>query len=106
MDALAIITTVLGLIEQVLPIVGGIAGSSGPVGAVIATLIKFEPLIVQAISSAPSVYANVKNIIIALKSDPSTIPAQLKELRALEVRMDAAFDAAAADVDPDAPGAS
>lgn len=106
MDALTIVTTVLGLIEQVLPVIGGIAGTTGPVGAVIATLIKFEPLIVQAIGSAPAIYTNVKNIVTALKSDPSTIPAQIKALRALEARLDAEFEAAAAAVDPDAPGAS
>lgn len=38
----------------------------------------------------------VKNIITALKADPSTLPTQLEELEKAEVLIDAAFEEAAA----------
>lgn len=38
----------------------------------------------------------VKNIITALKADPSTLPAQLEDLQKSEVLIDAAFEAEAA----------
>ena len=102
---LGLVTTVITLIQTVLPLLGGATAGAPAIAAVIGTLEKFMPLIVQFVGAVPTLYTGVKNIISALKSDPSTLPDQLKALQAFDVQVDAAFEAAAADVDPDAPGA-
>lgn len=109
MDPATIVTLVsslLALIENVvLPLLGS-GSSATAVSSAVSALEKFMPLIEQAIQSVPTIYTAVKGIITALRSDPSTLPAQLQTLDDLDARLDAAFEAAASAVDPDAPGAS
>lgn len=97
--SLTLITLILGLIEQVVPLLGASASSTTLIANIVATLENVLPLIINSI---PTLYTTVKNIITALTADPSTTADQLKALQALDAAVDAAFDAAAAAVDPDA----
>ncbi len=91
------LTAIFALIEQVLPLLG-VAGSP-LITSIITVLENVLPLIITEI---PTVYTAVKNIIAALSNDPNTTSAQLATLQALDAQVDAAFDAAAAAVNPDA----
>lgn len=51
------------------------------------------PVVIQEYKDLKPV---VKNIITALKADPSTLPTQLDDLEKLEIDIDAAFEAEAA----------
>jgi hypothetical protein len=88
----AALTSILALIEQFLPLLGAAATPTSTIGVIITTL---ESLLPTIISVVPEVYTSVKNIITALTADPSTTPAQLSTLQALDAQVDAAFDAAA-----------
>jgi len=94
-----VITTILSLIEQFLPLLGTSAATSNLIGTIIQTLENVIPLVVDF---APTVYTSIKNIIIALKADPTTTQVQWDALDALDAKLDAANDAAIAAVDPDA----
>lgn len=100
---ISIVTAVLGLIEQLLPALGTSAATASLVTSVITTLEQLLPLMIDFI---PTVYNTVKGIITALTADPTTTPDQLSKLQALDASIDAAFEAAAKDVDPDAPAVS
>lgn len=97
--SLTIITTIIALIQQFLPLLGTSAATTTLIGSIITTLEKIIPLIVDF---APTVYNSVKNIIIALKADPATTTAQWAALDAIDAKLDAANDAAIAAIDPDA----
>lgn len=96
---LTIVTAIIALIEQMMPLLGTSAATASMVATIIDALTKILPLIVDFI---PVVYQSIKNIIAALSNDPSTTPVQWQALQALDAQVDSAFDAAAKDVDPDA----
>ena len=85
----AILTTILALIEQLVPA----STSAALIEKIIAVLIQLIPVIVQEYKDLLPI---VQNIITALKSDPSTTAQQLATLEELEVQYDADFEAAAA----------
>jgi len=93
------IAAVLGLVEEILPLIT----AGGKVGSVISMLETVVPLIAKG---AAALYQPVKNILAALQSDGSVTPAQALQLQALDQQVDAAFDAATAGLDPDAPATS
>jgi hypothetical protein len=76
---------------------GTSAATANVIDSAITMLDKILPLIVDFI---PTVYQSIKNIIAALGS--AATPEQWTALQALDAQVDAAFDAAAKDVDPDA----
>lgn len=81
----AIITSLLSLIGNLVPAVGGTAST---VGMIINTLTEVVPL---AVKEYQDVAPLVKNIISALK-DENVTQAQLDALDALEKQIDDAFD--------------
>lgn len=105
MDAITAVTTVVGLIGQMLPllsaVVPGGAVTTTAIGGIISTLIKFEPLIQSEIGT---VYTGVKNIINTLGKSPATTAEQLKTLREFDAKVDAHWDAIESKIDPDIPG--
>lgn len=84
-----ILTTLLPLIAKIVP---AIAGNSSMVSTVINSMVEITPVLVQEYKD---VLPSVKNIIVALKADPTTTQAQLIQLKALDEQVDAAFEAAA-----------
>lgn len=98
---LAVITTVLNLITvTLLPLLGTSAATSAMIGQIVTTIENLLPVIFQFV---PQLYQSVKNIIQALTADPATTDAQLASLQSMDAQLDAAFEAAAKAVDPDAP---
>lgn len=98
---ISIVGAILAMIEQFLPLLGAGAATTTQIGLIITTLEKILPLVINFV---PTFYKTVKNIITALTSDPSTTPDQLAALKEIDAQVDVAFEAAAKDVDPDAPG--
>ena len=92
----AAITALLGLIEQMLPMLGSFFGASSQVDAIIGTLTNILPLVVQEVAT---VGPAIKNIIAALSANPTTTAEQLQQLQALDSQVDQAFEAAAAATD-------
>lgn len=97
----AILTTILALIQQLVPA----STSAALVEKILAVLIQLVPVLVKEYQDLLPI---VQNIIVALKSDPSTTADQLAALQNLEVQWDADFEAAAAaaqaeDASPPAP---
>ncbi|MCK1693749.1 hypothetical protein [Bradyrhizobium sp. 144] len=85
----AMLTTILGLISALVP-----AGTNAAlIEKIIEALIAIVPVVVKEYQDLVPI---VRNIIGALKADPSTTSAQLEELQQLEVQWDADFEAAAA----------
>lgn len=99
---LEIVTAIIALIEQMLPILGTSAATTTLIDSIVTALSKILPLIVEFV---PVVYNSVKNIIVELKADPATTAAQWAVLDAIDTQLDTANDAAIAAVDPDAPAA-
>jgi hypothetical protein len=97
----AALTAVLALIEQILPLLG--SSQANLIASIIDALVKWLPLIIQEVSA---LYTPVKNIIEALSANPATTADQLATLQQLDAQVDTAFEAIAAQVDPDAPAAS
>lgn len=98
----AAITAVLAMIEQLLPLVLSSA-ESATIASIIDALTKMLPFIIQEVEA---LYQPVKNIIAALSANASTTADQLATLQQLDAQVDTAFEAIAAQVDPDAPAAS
>lgn len=94
---LEIVTAIIALIEQIIPLLGTSSATANIIDSAITMLTKILPLIIDFV---PTVYTSIKNIIAALGS--SATPEQWTALQALDAQVDAAFDAAAKDVDPDA----
>ena len=95
------INKVVDLIQMVLPLIPGAGAASPIINTVVDTLQEFEPLIINQVGAT---YEGVKNIIGALSSNPDTTAEQLRKLRELDRRVDAAWDAIEKELDPDAPG--
>jgi hypothetical protein len=93
----AALTAVLALIEQILPLLG--SSQATLIASIIDALVKWLPLIIQEVSA---LYQPVKNIIAALSANAGTTPDQLATLQQLDAQVDTAFEAIAAQVDPDA----
>jgi hypothetical protein len=88
-----LITSVVALLGQLVPLIGT---NSALINSIIATLIALIPAITQEVAILTPM---VKNIIAALQADPATTAAQLETLQTLDAQCDAAFEAAAVDVD-------
>lgn len=95
------ISSVVDMIQQFLPLIPGVGTASPVINTVIDTLQEVSPLIVDQVGTT---YVGVKNIIEALSSNPGTTPQQLEKLRALDKKVDEAWDAIETKLDPDAPG--
>lgn len=79
---------VLSLIAALLPV----GANAALIEKIIEALVALEPMIVAEYQDLVPV---VKNIIVALRSDPSTTASQLDALDAFEARLDGAYEAAA-----------
>lgn len=90
----AAITAVLAMIEQFLPLLTSSANVT-VIDGIVTALTELLPLIINEVQS---LVGPVKNIISALSANAATTAAQLATLQALDAQVDAAFDAAAADV--------
>jgi hypothetical protein len=91
------ITAILALIEQLIPLLGS-SGNAQIINTIITALEKFLPLVVNLF---PVLYQTAKNILANLMGS-TDVPHQLAALQSLDANVDAAFEAAAKDVDPDA----
>ena len=91
-----IIVAILAALESILPALESISPTA--IANIVSLLEKILPLVGNFI---PTVYAAIKNIISALSANPSTPIEQLSALEQLDAQVDAAFEAAAKDVDPD-----
>jgi malonyl CoA-acyl carrier protein transacylase len=91
----AVITAVLALIEQLLPMLTSSANVT-LIDGIIEALTKMLPFIIQEVEA---LVTPVKNIIAALSATPATTAAQLAQLQALDAQVDSAFDAAAGSTD-------
>lgn len=98
----AAVTAVLALIQQILPLITAGSASSGLVGSIVNVLTTWLPLIATEVTA---LYEPVKNIITALQSSGALTDQQRADLKALDAKVDQAFDAASAGLDPDAPEA-
>lgn len=94
------VTSVLGLIGQVLPLIGG--SNSAAIGGIIKTLTDLAPLITDQIGAT---YTGVKNIIDAIGSHPASTADQLVALKAFDKQVDDAWNAIEGQLDPDTPAA-
>lgn len=97
-----VVTAIIAVIEQLMALMGTSSATTTVIGTIISLVEKIIPLIVDF---EPTVVAAFKNIVIALKADPATTQAQWDALDAIDTQLDAANDAAMAEVDPDAPSA-
>lgn len=99
MNATMIVTAVsgvLGLIGQILPLVG--VGNSAAIGGIIKTLTDIAPLVTDQIGTT---YTGVKNIIDSLSEHPATTSDQLVALKAFDKQVDDAWDTVEGQLDPD-----
>lgn len=105
MNTAQIVLAVLSGVSQILPLLLGSNNQNtvAAINGVISILEKLMPLIVDEVSA---VYTSAKNIIAALSANPATTAEQAATLAQFDAQVDAAFEAAAADVDPDAPSAA
>lgn len=95
----AALTAILALIQQVLPLISTAANPAGVVASIITALTKWLPIIV---AETETLYTPVKNIITALKTSGQVTQEQIDALNQLDAKMDTAFEAAVAGLDPDA----
>lgn len=97
------INKVVDLIQQFLPLIP-VAGPAAPIiNTVVDTLQELSPLIINQVETTKD---GVKNIINAVSANPNTTAEQMKALRELDKKVDDAWDAIEAQLDPDAPGNS
>jgi hypothetical protein len=85
----ALTASVVTLLTQMLPLIGG---SSDALASIVAALVNLIPAEIQ---EAESLVPEVKAIIAALASNPAATSTQLQTLAALDAQVDAAFEAAA-----------
>ena len=96
----AIGTAILALLQQLLPLITSGSAASGVVTTVVNLLTTWLPLITTEVTA---LYTPIKNIIAALNSSGALTDQQIADLKTSEAAIDAAFDAASAGLDPDAP---
>lgn len=89
--------SVVGLITQILPLVG--VKNTEAIGGIVKTLTDIAPLVTSQIGAT---YTGIKNIIDAIGSHPATTEEQLAALAAFSAQVDAAWDAVEKQLDPDA----
>ena len=94
-----LILGILAIIQQVLPLLTSGTQSTNTISTIVTQLEKWLPILVQEVSV---LYEPIKNIINALGANPATTADALQKLAAIDSQVDAAFEAAAKDVDPDA----
>jgi UDP-N-acetylglucosamine 2-epimerase len=95
------ITTLLQVVQTVLPLVTG-ATSSTIIISVVAALEKWIPIVTALMPNATTLFQSIKNMIAALSSNPDTPAVQLATLQQLDAQVDTAFEAIALQEDPDA----
>ena len=95
----AAFTAILALLQQLLPLITAGSASSGVVGTVVNVLTTWLPL-VETLTE--NLYTPVKNIIAALQSSGALTDQQIADLKAMDAKIDADFEAASAGLDPDA----
>lgn len=95
-----LITAVIALIEQFLPMLGTSAATATMIETIIAALEQIVPLVIEFV---PVAVTSVQNIIALLKGDSTVTADQWARLDAIDAALDAANDQAIAAVDPDAP---
>jgi len=95
-----LITAVIALIEQFLPMLGTSAATATMIETIIAALEQIVPLVIEFV---PVAVTSVQNIIALLKGDSTVTVEQWARLDAIDAQLDTANDAAIAAVDPDAP---
>lgn len=93
---------VMAMISQFLPLITSSANAA-VIDSIITALTNMLPFIIQEVES---LYQPVKNIIAALSATPATTAAQAATLSTLDIQVDAAFEAIAAQTDTDTDGAS
>lgn len=95
-----VLTAVLALIQQVLPLLAGsqTAQAGAAVAGIVAALVQFEPLIMNELGT---VYTAVKGIIAGLRGVTSQAD-QLAALDTFEASIDAKWAAIESKLDPDA----
>ena len=104
MNPIAIVTavsSVLGLITKLLPLVG--VKNTEVIGGIVKTITDMAPLVTDQISAT---YTGVKNIIASVGSHPATSEEQLAALMAFDKQVDDAWDAIEAQIDPDGPASA
>jgi hypothetical protein len=95
------ILAVLSMIESVLPMLGTSTATTTMLASIISALTSLMPYIVNEIST---VYTSVKNIIAQLQNTGAPTADQLTALQSLDAQVDAAWNTAQTQIDPDAPG--
>jgi len=95
-----LITTVIALIEQFLPMLGTSAATVTMIETIIAAL---EQIVLLVMEFVRVFVTSVQYIISLLKSDSTVTADQWARLDAIDAALDAANDQAIAAVDPDAP---
>jgi hypothetical protein len=91
-----LITSLLTLIEQFLPLLGASSANVTLIDTIITALTNALPFVIQ---EAEALVPPIKNIIEALSANPATTASQLAQLQALDASVDTAFDAAAGPTD-------
>ena len=94
---IGIVNNVVDLVQTFLPLIT--KGNAPAIDKVIDTLQAASPLIVDQIGDT---YTGVKNIIDSIGSHPATTTEQLARLADFSQKVDAAWDAIEAQLDPDA----
>lgn len=94
------ISTILSVIETVLPVVSG-GTSSTVIVSLVTMLEKWVPIVISEMPSAVNLFNSIKGAIAALSTNAATPAEQLATLQQLDAQVDTAFEAAAAAVDPD-----
>lgn len=89
---------VLSLINKVLPLIKKGGSGSTQIGSVVDTLTALAPLAVDQVSV---VYTGIKNTIASVGSHPATTADQRASLAAFDKRVDDAWEAIEAQLDPD-----
>lgn len=87
----AIISLALSLLSQVVPQLAG--ANAGLITQIVNGLVALVPLLIKEYNDA---IPFIKNVITLLKTHNEITPEQLQTLDVLEVQIDAAFEAAAA----------
>lgn len=96
-EIVSAVLSVVGLITQILPLVG--VKNTEAIGGIVKTLTDIAPLVTSQIGAT---YTGIKNIIDAIGSHPATTEEQLAALAAFSAQVDAAWDAVEKQLDPDA----
>lgn len=89
---LAIATTVISLLTEILPLVGSATVGAASVSTAINTLTQLIPVAVQ---EGEALITPIKNIIAQISSTGAPTADELASLAALDAQCDAAFEAAA-----------